>query len=59
MASQEIIYHKKKNKQETQADKQKQPQKQSVENRRQHITRNNSTPSKVCPRCGGPGRVKA
>jgi len=55
MASQEIIYHKKKNKQETQADKQKQP----VENRRQHITRNNTTPSKVCPRCGGTGRVKA
>ena len=58
MAYQEVTI-KKRTRKATQEDKQKQTQKQPVENRRQHITRNNTTPSKVCPRCGGTGRVKA
>ena len=58
MAYQEVTI-KKRTRKATQEDKQKQAEKESATNRRQHITRNNSTPSKVCPRCGGTGRVKA
>lgn len=53
MATQTITYRRRKTRKE-----EKQPQ-QPAKPRRQNITRNNTTPSKVCPRCGGTGRVKA
>lgn len=49
MATQTITYRRKKQKTQTAPAPKK---------RRSTVTRNNSTPSKVCPTCGGTGRVR-